>query len=483
MSTGWLIFIAVVLIIIVLFQVTRTLDLVSQLKGGQDERDEKNSQANAIALFIFMVVGVLAFLWSFHHYKDTNLPEAASAHGGLIEDMFLWTLYLTGFVFIICNIVLFTFALKYRYKRNRQATHFSHSNKLEFIWTIIPTIVLTGLVIFGLQAWTKIMGKPSEDALIIEVTGQQFFWTSRYPGEDGELGLRDYNLICPDNPLGIVTREYVEHREHLLFDTVMVGNRIDTVGEIQGFIVRKRKLPSIIDSLNHLISLRPNLYRKDDLQKELKALEDELEDADDHIKTRTLTLKRIQEKYTEDYFSEHSDEMTWGYDDILPSEIHLPVNKEVMVKITALDVLHDFYVPHMKVKMDAVPGMPTTFKFTPIITTIAMREILKENPYWREVKEGAKEPRYATFNYEVACAELCGSGHSAMKYIMVIDDEASYKQWLASLTPAWDGVVANLKIDKVSEFAPKSSLPAPASSPAPTDSAAAQVDSTSMAIK
>ncbi|HCK22007.1 MAG TPA: hypothetical protein DHW15_07575, partial [Bacteroidetes bacterium] len=63
----------------------------------------------------------------------------------------------------------------------------------------------------------------SNDALVFEMTGQQFFWTSRYPGADGKLGLRDYNLICPENPLGVVTKEYVEHRLNLLEGNAALG--------------------------------------------------------------------------------------------------------------------------------------------------------------------------------------------------------------------------------------------------------------------
>ncbi|MBK7109283.1 MAG: hypothetical protein IPH61_09200 [Bacteroidetes bacterium] len=94
--------------------------------------------------------------------------------------------------------------------------------------------------------------------------------------------------------------------------------------------------------------------------------------------------------------------MKAGYDDLMPSQIHLPVNKEALAKITALDVLHDFYVPHMKVKMDAVPGMPTFLEFTPTLTTTEMRDILSSNPIWQKVKDGDTDPIWKSFNYEVA---------------------------------------------------------------------------------
>jgi heme/copper-type cytochrome/quinol oxidase subunit 2 len=453
MSTGWLIFIGIVLIIIVLFQVTRTLDLISQLRSNNEENDEHNAKAHGIALFVFMILGVYGFFWCFGHYKNYLLPPSASEHGHLVEDMFYWTLLVTSFVFIVCNIILFTFSLIYRYKRNRPVVHFAHSNKLELIWTVIPTIVLTGLVIFGLQAWTKIMSMPENPEQVVEVTGQQFFWSSRYPGADGELGLRDYNLICPENPLGIVTKEFIEHRINLLAGNENLGLN----GEIKDLEIRKELLPGLIDSVNQLIAHRPNRYRIDALEDALDELEDELEDIDDHIKTRTQNLERIRKIYTDDYMLKYAKELTWGYDDIMPTEVHLPVDKEVLLKIQALDVLHNFYIVHMQVKMDAVPGMPTYFKFTPITTTEEMRKHLSANPYWQQPKtdDPDKTPRWKTFNYEVACAELCGAGHSSMKYTVVVHEQAEYDAWLAEQKPFWNGTVTSLKIESLSDLAPK----------------------------
>ncbi len=472
--TGWLIFIAVLLVLIVLFQVTRTLDLVSQLRGDDDRQLEQSTKLHATGLFIFMVLGIIGFFWSFGHYSDTNIP-VASEHGVYIHNMFVATLIVTGIVFVVCNVLLFAFVYMYRYRKGREAVHFAHSNKLEFIWTVIPTIVLTGLVVFGLQAWTKITGPSSEDALVFEMTGQQFYWTSRYPGADGKLGLRDYNLICPENPLGVVTKEYVEHRLNLLEGNAVLG----VMGEIPALQKRKEELPGLIANLETEIDKRPNRYKKEELKEELELLEDELEDIDDKIKIRMLNAERIRNKYTDDYYMANSEAMTWGYDDILPSQIHLPVNKEALAKITALDVLHDFDVPHMKVKMDAVPGMPTSFKFTPTITTAEMRQTLSSNPIWQKVKEGDTDPMWMNFNYEVACAELCGVGHSAMKYILVVETEAEYEAWLAAQTPYWIAVAPSLKISGLSELAPR---PAVEEAPADTTAAPVAADTTAIAI-
>ena len=480
--TGWLILLSCVLIFVVLFQVTRTLDLVSQLRG--DERTtEGMTKFHAILLLIFMVLGIYGFFFCFGHYKNKE-PITASEHGTLIEHMFFWTLVVCSTVFIICNILLFTFSYVFRYRKDRQAEHFAHSNKLEFIWTIIPTIVLTALVVFGLQAWTRIMDvadPDDENVITFEMTAQQFFWTSRYPGEDRKLGPTDYSLICADNPVGIITREYVEHRLHTLTDSL--PKPMNQWGEIPKLRYRKETLlPKMIDSLQHVIDTSPNKWRVKDAKDQLDAAEDELDKIDGHITVRLKTVERIEKKYTEAYYQSHAAEMTWGYDDFLPSELHLPVNKTALAKIVALDVLHDFDIPDMKVKMDAVPGMPTSFTFKPVKTTEEARVERGKNPEWQNIKEGDTEPRYKKYNYEVACAELCGKGHSSMKYTLVVDKEQDFWNWYHSQPTLWSAEADKLILDHgVSEFAPKMKT-APAATAA-ADSSAMATDTTAVKPK
>lgn len=121
-------------------------------------------------------------------------------------------------------------------------------------------------------------------------------------------------------------------------------------------------------------------------------------------------------------------------DDFQPTDIVLPVNKQVRVRITAKDVLHNFYLPHFRVKMDAIPGLPTYFIFTPVTTTEEYRERLSEYPEW-QVPADPSEPdgpkRWETFNYELACAELCGKGHYSMRRVVKIVEEDEYEQWLS----------------------------------------------------
>jgi len=121
-------------------------------------------------------------------------------------------------------------------------------------------------------------------------------------------------------------------------------------------------------------------------------------------------------------------------DDFQPDKIVLPVNKKVRVRITAKDVLHNFYLPHFRVKMDAVPGLPTYFVFTPTKTTAEYREGLRDYPEW-QLPSDPEDPdspmRWEDFQYELACAELCGKGHYSMRRIVEIVEEDEYEKWLS----------------------------------------------------
>ena len=87
-----------------------------------------------------------------------------------------------------------------------------------------------------------------------------------------------------------------------------------------------------------------------------------------------------------------------------------------MFKIRARDVLHSVFLPHFRQKMDAVPGMPTNFWFTPIYTTDEMKSITG-NP---------------DFKYELACTEVCGKGHFGMKFLLVVDEPEDFENWYSS---------------------------------------------------
>ncbi len=108
-----------------------------------------------------------------------------------------------------------------------------------------------------------------------------------------------------------------------------------------------------------------------------------------------------------------------AYDDFTSNELHIPVNKPILFKIRAKDVLHSVFAPHFRLKMDAVPGMPTRFKFTATKTTEEMRNELND----------------FEFDYFIACTEVCGRGHFSMKMKVVVESEEDYIAWKASQDP------------------------------------------------
>jgi cytochrome c oxidase subunit 2 len=103
-------------------------------------------------------------------------------------------------------------------------------------------------------------------------------------------------------------------------------------------------------------------------------------------------------------FGLHADDPN-GKDDILvdSDDLHLPVGQSVNVLLRSIDVLHDFYVPQFRAKMDMVPGLVTFFWLTPT----------------------------RTGTFDILCAELCGSGHYAMRGKVVVEEPAAFNAWLA----------------------------------------------------
>jgi cytochrome c oxidase subunit II len=335
--TALVILLCVVMLAIVVVQIGKISELSARIRGEKDAQKETN-EWNARGMVVFGIVFLVFAVVSATYYMQDMLwygPHvSASAHGGAIDKIFNITLVVTGIVFFLTQIFLFWFAYKYRGREGRKVLYIPHDNRLEMIWTAIPAVVMTFLVIGGLDAWNEVMAdvQPGEDYMEIEANGMQWAWNLRYPGADGKLGEKDYHLIGGNNPLGQNWRD------------------------------------------------------------------------------------------------------TKGIDDFYPGEIVLPVGKKVRVRITARDVLHNFYLPHFRVKMDAIPGLPTYFVFTPTVTTEQYRQNLKNSSEWNEPydpKDPESKKRWEKFDYELACAELCGKGHYSMRKIVKVVSQAEYDQWVA----------------------------------------------------
>ena len=178
---------------------------------------------------------------------------------------------------------------------------------------MVPTIVLTALIIYGLKTWDRAMNvEVTKETKIIEVYAKQFGWTARYSGEDNVLGNANFRLVKGPNVLGV----------------------------------------DMLDSN--------------------------------------------------------------AADDKITREVHLVVNKPVMLKFRSQDVIHSAYLPHFRVQMNCVPGIITQFGFTPNKTTKEMKE-----------QEGKD------FDYILLCNKICGGGHWNMGIKFIVETQEEFDEWYA----------------------------------------------------
>lgn len=310
----YLIISAVILLLVVFGLLVRAQVLIDIFTKSSDKRETFSNKINAALFPVFLVVGLIAFIWISYTSREYYLPEASSIHGVRTDGLFWLTMAIITIVFVGTHLLLFTFPYFYQFKENRKALFYPVNHRLEFIWTIIPAIVLALLVFTGWKAWSDITAEAPKDAIVVEIVGKQFNWMVRYPGKDLALGKHNFRKIDDQNEVGID-------------------------------------------------------------------------------------------------FADKS-----AIDDFIAGEVHIPVNKPVLFKIRARDVLHSVFAPHFRLKMDAVPGMPTKFWFIPTKTTDQMRTALG-NP---------------DFNYEIACTEICGRGHFGMKKLLVVHEEDEYNEWFKS---------------------------------------------------
>jgi len=187
-----------IVISVSIWQITSILNL----KGTIATERDNNTQGILFAAFGVFFYGLMIF--SFWKYSVILLPESASFEGEEYDTLYLITMLLILFVQAVMQFLLFYFAFKYRGIKGRKALFYADSTKLEVIWTVIPTIVLFGIVLYGLTVWNDVMDSSSaEDPLIVEVYAKQFQWEARYAGEDNELGLANVRNIKGINTMGV----------------------------------------------------------------------------------------------------------------------------------------------------------------------------------------------------------------------------------------------------------------------------------------
>ncbi len=253
----------------------------------------------AIILVVLVIGSVL-----FHLFSPWQATEAAS-NWGSIDTALLITVVVTGIFFVAIGLFTAVAVWRFHQGNGKRAAYEPENKKLEWWLIVITSVGIMGMLAPGLVVYEDYVHVP-EEATEIEVFGQQWQWSYRFPGEDGALGTSDIKWVSAQNPLGV--------------------NPEDPQGQ------------------------------------------------DDII--------------------------------VVSNEIHLPIGRPVKVLLRSKDVLHDFYIPQIRSKMDMVPGLVSYFWFTPT----------------------------KTGRFEVLCAEFCGVGHYNMRGMMVVDDAPEFNQWLAKQT-------------------------------------------------
>jgi cytochrome c oxidase subunit 2 len=309
-----LIGLVVLLIIASLVQLTRVSELLSEIKN--QDVNKVTDDDNKTQGVLFLVIGgafILFVIWQMVAWDHFLLPPASSLHGAEIDSLMKVSMGLILVVFFLLTPMLFFFAYKYRGNQKNTAYFFAHNNKLEVVWTIVPTIILTVLIVYGLRTWDRSMNPDISAAKVIEVYAQQFQWTARLSGKDNKLGKASYTLVNGKNSVGV--------------------------------------------------------------------------DMDDEN----------------------------SVDDKIVREVHLVVDKPVLLKFRSKDVIHSAFLPHFRVQMNCVPGLSTQFAFTPTQTTTEMKE-----------QEGKD------FEYVLLCNKICGAAHYNMQMSFIVETQEEYDDWTAS---------------------------------------------------
>lgn len=377
----WMILVILLGLFIIVVQVFNVLKLISEYTGKNFFNPNKT---NARLMLVFLVLGLFGVTWEFIYHGPLTLPEAVTEHGVAMDMMFDITLYITGFVFVVTQVALFWFAYKYQYKKGHRATFYAHNNRLEVFWTIIPAIALTVLVLTGFNMWTGITKQAPEEAHEVEVFAYQFGWKVRYPGADGKLGNANFNLISGSNDLGIAVESEYEK---------VLKEAEETLADLE----KEHDFLALND---------------DPTPEEAEAIAD-----------NATKLRRAQGHYSRLKAMKGSSIFNGaGDDDLVPAEIHMPVDEPILLRFRARDVIHSAYLPYFRMQMNCVPGMPTQFWFTPTKTTAQIRSEMND----------------PEFDYYLFCAKICGAAHFNMKIKVVVESKKDYEKWLASRKPRFN---------------------------------------------
>ena len=124
---------------------------------------------------------------------DWSLPPNLSAQGQGVDDMYYLILVITGIAFVLVQLGIIWFVVRYRHREGRRALYHHGSDRLELVWTAIPALVMVFLGVYSGQIWAQIKNSDAlpDDAVTIGISAKQFEWNVTHPGPDGRLGTED----------------------------------------------------------------------------------------------------------------------------------------------------------------------------------------------------------------------------------------------------------------------------------------------------
>jgi cytochrome c oxidase subunit 2 len=204
--TSLLVCIVLVLIGVAVWQLTKIFQLtqVGEVSDDSEVANDKDNNINGYIMFGFLGFIYIFTIYSLIAWGEFVLGTPASEHGVEVDSLMNISMLLIFFVQTVTQFLLHYFAFKYKGKEGQKALYFADSNKLEVIWTIIPVIVLSVLILYGLYTWNQIMYfEDEEDVMYVELYAKQFGWEARYAGDDNTLGKANVRYIEGINTLGL----------------------------------------------------------------------------------------------------------------------------------------------------------------------------------------------------------------------------------------------------------------------------------------
>ena len=202
--TAFLVVLVIILFGVAVWQMGKIFQLSKNENVDSEIANDKDNNLNGWLMLAFTIFTYALLIVCFWKWGNVVLPESASEHGDEIDNLMFISMTLIFIVGFFTLWLLGYFSFKFRGRQGQRATFFADNDKLEFIWTIIPVIVLAGLIIYGLFTWTDIMNVDTDDdPLVVELYAYQFDWRARYGGADNTLGKANVRLIEGANQLGV----------------------------------------------------------------------------------------------------------------------------------------------------------------------------------------------------------------------------------------------------------------------------------------